>query len=153
MEISPTRNKEGSEPAARLLSAWWKLSQAMKRHVAPRLEREHGVQFKHFLVLTSISHGHLSPGALAEALGMPPSEVSRALDVLSQKGLVRRELDPEDLRRMKLALTPAGEAVLTGMRGSMLELFQRGTGRVPRARLEALADTLNELAHELSKES
>jgi DNA-binding MarR family transcriptional regulator len=134
------------------LSAWWKLSQALKRRVAPRLENEYGVRFKHFLVLTNISRGHRSPGALAETLGFPPSEVSRVLDVLSRKGLVRREVDPEDLRRMKLELTPAGDAVLAGMNGSMSKLFQRDVaGCVPRSRLERLAAALD-IACELSED-
>ncbi len=152
MEISPIRNEDGGEPVSRLLSAWWKLSQALKRRVAPRLENEYGVRFKHFLVLTNISRGHRSPGALAETLGFPPSEVSRVLDVLSRKGLVRREVDPEDLRRMKLELTPAGDAVLAGMNGSMSKLFQRDVaGCVPRSRLERLAAALD-IACELSED-
>ncbi len=53
---------------------------------------------------------------------------------------------------MKLELTPAGEAVLAGMNGSMSKLFQRDmAGCVPRTRLERLSAVLD-IACELSED-
>lgn len=45
-----------------------------------------------------------SPGALAERSGLPTSTVTRILDRLEQRGLVRREPDPVDRRRVRVAL-------------------------------------------------
>lgn len=132
MERSPTRSKAGAESASRLLWVWWTLSRALKRRATPSLENEYGLRFKHLRVLTSISRGHRSVWALAEALGLPPSEVSRVLDVVSQKGLVRHELEPEELRRMTLALTPEGEAVVAGLNRSMRKLLQPELDHGPR---------------------
>ena len=52
MKSFPT--PDPSDHSARVMAAMWKAGQVMKNHVAPMLEREHGVEFKHFVVLERI---------------------------------------------------------------------------------------------------
>jgi len=47
-------------------------------------------------------------GELADRLGLAPSTVTRLCDVLVRKGMVERRAEPEDRRRVNLALTPPG---------------------------------------------
>lgn len=49
--------------------------------------------------------------SLARDLGMDPASVTRALDRIEAKGLLRRERSTEDRRRVQLVLTEQGRAV------------------------------------------
>lgn len=51
-------------------------------------------------------------GAIAERLGINPSNASRACDRLAERGFLRRGADGEDARRVSLALTDAGATLL-----------------------------------------
>lgn len=55
-----------------------------------------------------------SPGALAERTGLPTSTVTRILDRLEERGLVRREPDAADRRRVHVALVGDPFAGLDG---------------------------------------
>ncbi|WNG57587.1 winged helix-turn-helix transcriptional regulator [Archangium gephyra] len=71
------------------------------------------------------------------------------LDIVSQKGLVRRELEPVDPRRVTLVLTPEGEAVVAGLNRSMRKLFREGLDYEPPSpweRLNAVLDIADELS-------
>lgn len=54
----------------------------------------------------------ITVGAIAEGLGINPSNASRACDRLVDRGLVRRVPDSADGRRVCLSLTRSGAALL-----------------------------------------
>jgi DNA-binding MarR family transcriptional regulator len=83
------------------------------RTLGRRLRRElppvHGVSRSAVQVLRVVSHGPApSPSDVAQRLRMTSSNVAAALRELESAGLVRRERDPEDGRRVQLSLTAAG---------------------------------------------
>jgi DNA-binding MarR family transcriptional regulator len=53
---------------------------------------------------------------LAEHLGIVPRSVTTVVDALEQAGLVRREVDPQNRRAIRLHLTDRGTAVRDDMR-------------------------------------
>ena len=53
---------------------------------------------------------------LADHLGIVPRSVTTVIDALEQAGLVRREVDPQNRRAIRLHLTGRGMAVRDGMR-------------------------------------
>ncbi len=53
-----------------------------------------------------------NPSALAEHLGVAASTLSEGIDPLVERGLVRRDRDPADRRRVHYRLTDEGEAAL-----------------------------------------
>jgi DNA-binding MarR family transcriptional regulator len=61
-------------------------------------------------VLYLIREGMTSPGQLARRLWVTPAVVTGLLDRLEQRGFLRREVDPADRRRLRLALTDTGLA-------------------------------------------
>ncbi len=140
-------------PGAELIDAWWSLTQAMKRHVAPVLAREHGVDFKDFVALNIIEHGAMYPGQLCERMSLPPSNVSRVLDDLTRGGLIERHLDPKDSRRVRLSITAKGEAVLRAARASGLEMLHRGLRHLTPDQTLAFAQAVRHLAHNLGEDS
>jgi DNA-binding MarR family transcriptional regulator len=81
------------------------LEARLARHGAGITPFQHGVlRFLQFEVLT-ISE-------ISRRLGMEPSTVLRAVDVLEARGFLERGSDANDRRRRPLAITAAGRALL-----------------------------------------
>jgi len=66
-----------------------------------------GLESKELFLLAEIDE-HPYPAELAATLSMPKATVTLYLKRLEAAGFVRREIDPSDLRRHRLLLTPAG---------------------------------------------
>ncbi len=69
----------------------------------------------HLRVLRAIERGCTSASSISHDLNIPPSSLSRIFDRLEQRGLITRQIDQEDRRRILVAFTPAGEAELADM--------------------------------------
>lgn len=86
----------------------------------------------------------LSVSGLAEAIGVDQPRASRLVQQGADRGWVRREVDPDDARRTRIALTEDGSRMIRGVRGERRERL--GTA------LEAFtADERSELARLLTK--
>jgi DNA-binding MarR family transcriptional regulator len=93
--------------------------------------------------LAAASHP-LSVGEIAEAVGVDQPRASRLVQQTVELGLVRREADPDDARRTRVALTDAGTRIVRGFRGERREAID--------AALAAFTDTERaELARLLTK--
>ena len=66
-----------------------------------------GLESKELFLLAEIDE-HPYPAELAAALSMPKATVTVYLKRLDAAGFVRREIDPADLRRHRILLTPSG---------------------------------------------
>ena len=66
-----------------------------------------GLESKELFLLAEVDE-HPYPAELAVTLSMPKATVTLYLKRLEAAGFVRREIDPADLRRHRLLLTPAG---------------------------------------------
>ena len=97
--------------AVKLWSLNYQLLMSTIASVAPAVA-ELGVEVKELFVLAAIDE-HPHPAALASALLMPKPTITVNLKRFEAAGLVRREIDPGDLRRHRLELTPAGRRVAT----------------------------------------
>src|SRR5260370_24897146 len=72
-----------------------------------------GLDSKELFLLAEIDE-HPYPAELAATLIMPKATVTAYLKRLEAAGFVRREIDPADLRRHRLLLTPAGRRAPAG---------------------------------------
>ncbi|WP_051838468.1 MarR family winged helix-turn-helix transcriptional regulator [Streptomyces sp. NRRL WC-3742] len=70
-------------------------------------------------------HGPANIKALADALGVDSSTVTRQMAPLVASGLVGRVQDPADRRAVRLALTPHGCGQLAEVRDGRAELARR----------------------------
>ena len=61
-------------------------------------------------VLTYLVHHptEVHPGELAEKLSLVPGRMADILKTLEKKGMIRREKDPKDRRRVLVMITPKG---------------------------------------------
>lgn len=68
------------------------------------------LSLRQFAALHGIRDGAESPGELARLWQVTPAVLTGIIDRLERRGLVRREVDPNDRRRQRLALTEEGVA-------------------------------------------
>jgi DNA-binding MarR family transcriptional regulator len=74
---------------------------------------EHGLATADHGVLVALGDfGALSQQQLADRLGADKSHVVRLIDQLEQRGLITRAPDPNDRRRHRIELTPAGRKLV-----------------------------------------
>lgn len=69
-----------------------------------------GLSLRQYAALHCIREGASSPGELARLWQVTPAVLTGIVDRLESRGLVRREPDPMDRRRLRLALTEQGMA-------------------------------------------
>lgn len=69
-----------------------------------------GLSLRQYAALTGICQGASSPGELARLWQVTPAVITGVIDRLEKRDLVRREPNPDDRRRLRLALTDTGLA-------------------------------------------
>lgn len=70
-----------------------------------------GISLRQVAALRGIQEGAASPGELARLWRVTPAVITGIVDRLERRKLVRREPDPVDRRRLRLALTAEGEQI------------------------------------------
>lgn len=65
-----------------------------------------------YRVLALLRYGSSASSALAGRLAVSPPSLTAVVDGLVARGLVARDADPDDRRRLTLQLTPAGRELL-----------------------------------------
>lgn len=90
----------------------------------------------------------LSLNELSERLFAHPSTVSGIIDRLEERGVVRRERDPDDGRGVRLSLTPRGQRMVTGSPPPVQVGLRSALERMPAAQLRQLRRSLDHLVRE-----
>ena len=121
----------------RKLSPWtlWTLNfqvmTSLLAGVAPQI-RALRLEIKEFLLLSKLDE-HPNPAELARALVTPKPSVTFMVKRMEALGYLRRELQPDDLRRFRLTLTPSGRRAMESAREIFDEEFGRRLSRVTQA--------------------
>ena len=95
--------------------------------------------------LAAASHP-LSVGEIAEAVGVDQPRASRLVQQSVDLDLVRREADPDDARRTRVALTDAGARLVRGFRGERREAIDAALAAFTDDERAELARLLTKLA-------
>ncbi len=138
---------EGKQTMSKIDAARvWSLNYRLLMSVITGVAREIsalGLEPKELFLLGAVEE-HPYPAELSKELCIPKPTVSVAVKRLQAAGMLRREIDPNDLRRHRLTLTASGRRTMTlGM-----ELLSRAFG----ARLERLSpNERSQLAATLEK--
>jgi DNA-binding MarR family transcriptional regulator len=106
-------------------------------------------QYRALVVLAS--RGPQSAGAMADALGVHSSTLTRLCDRLVAKGLITRDDEPANRRRVNLALTARGRGLVRSVTTRRRKEIADIVARVPPRQRAALVDALHafgEAAHE-----
>jgi len=101
-------------------------------------------QLKALCVLESDDEGDgRSVKALAESLGVSLPAMSRAVDGLFERGLVKREEDPGDRRMKRVRLTDAGRAAPLALNEARLSALHELMDSLDDEQADALARALD----------
>lgn len=103
-----------------------------------------GLESKELFLLAEIDE-HPYPAELASALSMPKATVTLYLKRLEAAKFVRREIDPADLRRHRLLLTPEGRRAATKGLALLSEEFDKRLGRLTVRQQHDLRDLLEKI--------
>ena len=95
--------------------------------------------------LAAASHP-LSVGEIADAVGVDQPRASRLVQQSVDLDLVRREADPDDARRTRVALTDAGARLVRGFRGERREAIDAALAAFTDDERAELARLLTKLA-------
>jgi MarR family transcriptional regulator, lower aerobic nicotinate degradation pathway regulator len=83
----------------------------------------HGLSLGHVAVLASLNDfGPAAQRELCERLRQDPSDMVALIDGLEERGLVRRDRDPDDRRRHRVTLTAAGRRAQQRALGAMMAI-------------------------------
>src|ERR1700733_8535274 len=98
--------------------------------VARLLERSSGdLNLAHYRVLSAIAEGSERASRVADRLTLGKPTVSAAVESLTKRGLLAREVADDDRRAVTLTLTPAGEAALAEVEEVMVARIDELLGR------------------------
>src|SRR6201998_345812 len=103
-----------------------------------------GLESKELFLLAEIAE-HPYPAELAATLGMPKATVTVYLKRLEAAGFVRREIDPADLRRHRILLTPSGRKAAEDGLVLLSNEFNKRLERLPAARQRDLKNLLEKI--------
>ena len=84
---------------------------------------------------------------LARSIGFDKSWTSRAVEALAAEGLVAKETDGADARRLRISLTAAGRKRFEAMNSRLEDHARQVMNRIPRAKRAAVKQALA-LVHE-----
>ncbi len=121
-DVIPPAEAEAEAEAAEELAATLKLAVG---RIARKLRQAHAVgdtTLSEVSVLARLERdGPDSPGALAELERVRPQAMATTLAALEQRGLVSREPDPSDRRRVVMTVTDAGRTVIRDRRSESVQ--------------------------------
>ncbi len=88
----------------------------------------------------------MEPKALSEQACLLLPSLTRIMQSLEERGLISRAKDPTDGRKLQLAITEEGRALIARHMGESNRIFDELETAFGRERVDELLDLLNELA-------
>jgi len=103
----------------------------------------HGVTVTQgYTLLAFPLNDNISMSALSDKLGLANSTVTRMVDQLVSKGLVRREPDPEDRRVVQVGLTAQGQGLHQALAADFQHFFSMVLAEIPLDQQTPIIDSL-----------
>ncbi len=152
MVASPTASATRAEPKPAPAVAPRSIARLISRvraEVMDALDRElavHDMSAAQMIVLSTLATGEAdSASGLCKGISYDPGAMTRMIDRLEQKGLVRRRPHPEDRRTMNLELTAEGQQLypkLAAVKDAVLKRFLAGFSDAEVATLDRLLNRM-----------
>ncbi|HEY2862479.1 MAG TPA: MarR family transcriptional regulator [Casimicrobiaceae bacterium] len=140
--IYDTKTFEPRVGLGRLLSqVKMELVEALDRELAPL-----DITAAQYVILATLAEGPTeSASGLCKGVSYDPGAMTRMIDRLERKGLVRRIRCPQDRRRINLELTDEGKAVYPRLIESAVTVLNRYLRGFTRAEIEQLETYLKKM--------
>lgn len=89
-------------------------------------EGRYGISRREWRLIVVLSlRGPTSSSELAKRAGLQPGPTSRAISMLTEKGLAARTLQPNDRRKVTIQLTPRGKEIFDALYPVVQDLNER----------------------------
>lgn len=136
-----------------LLIGLRRIARVIDQHSA-RLDRQYGMTAPQALLLRKLQGGERRlSGELARSVQLSAATVTDMLNRLEQRGLVQRERDAQDRRRVWVALTAAGQACMAQVPPLLQDVFARRFEALEDSRQEALLAAVEEIGRMMGAET
>lgn len=135
--MNPPTSSHSPDELYGLVRQTLRLSRRFRQVLDEPLEQATHLNTKEVLVLAAVMDGLDTPGAVADLHRLPAPTVTRIVTKLAAQGLLERVVDPGDLRRQRLRLTPEGEATRRRTRATLQDTVQAHFGHLPPDRVHA----------------
>jgi DNA-binding MarR family transcriptional regulator len=125
------------------------LLEEMDRELAPL-----DVTGAQFIIISQLARGHAATAAeFCKGMVYDPGAMTRLLDRLEQKGLVRRSRLPGDRRRVTLELTDAGKALWPKMNAIVVRVLNHFLTGFSKSEVRELEGFLHRMLANANQES
>jgi DNA-binding MarR family transcriptional regulator len=126
-------------------------SRELERRLTTSLSNIKGISFSEYQLLAALASMHEASATrvdLARQVGLTPSGVTRALQPLEKRKIIKTKRDARDARRSLAALTPAGAELLADARLVVADVIgsQEALEGLSSARREDLSGFFKQLA-------
>jgi DNA-binding MarR family transcriptional regulator len=138
------------DPGLDFLRLLWSIEHGLQR-MSKRMESELGITGPQRLVLRIVGQfPGLSAGALAHIVRLHPSTITGILQRLIARGLLERERDPGDGRRVRLRLNPRALVYTRNSTGTVEKTVTQVLTRVGASDVRAARRVLAEVARKFN---
>lgn len=108
--------------------------------------------FQELILLHTLHHEQeASQHTIAECLNITPGAVSRRIDILTKRGLVKREVDKTSRRTNKIILTPKGLTELQNIDNVLKQGFKKAIDSLSSQEIKQTCTTLEKLLTSFNK--
>ncbi len=110
------------------------------------LQAKQHITVDQWVVLQELERKDKQPQqAIAEAVYKDPPTLTRIIDRLCEKDLIRRELDPGDRRRFRIGLTDAGRDKIEAVKPLLAQFRQKAWAGLSEEEIRQLMSSLNKV--------
>lgn len=119
---------------------WHKISRMYNQQAA-----EHGTTMSIGYILLIIDKEGTPSTQLGPRMGMEPTSLSRTLKVMEDDGLIRREIDKIDKRKVLIFLTELGVEKRRLSKKVVLDFNEKLLAKIPKGKLKAYFDVMEKI--------
>lgn len=126
--------------------SWHRISRMYNQRAA-----EHDLTMSIGFILMSVDKEGTPSTQLGPRMGMEPTSLSRTIKTMEERGLIRREEDLVDKRKVLIFLTPEGVEMRKMVRNFVVGFNERIYAKIPKSKLQAffeVAAQVDELIEE-----
>lgn len=125
----------------------WRTADGLIRGVAEELKRADltPAQYNALRILRGTGKGGLCCGEVGERMISQDPDVTRLLDRMEKRGLIRRERETADRRVVRVWITPRGARLVNSLDEAMSRLHARQLGFLGKRQLRELIHTLAQI--------
>jgi DNA-binding MarR family transcriptional regulator len=120
--------------------AWHKLSRMYNQKAS-----EHGITMSIGFILMMVDREGTPSTKLGPRMGMEPTSLSRTIKTMEDQGLIIRDFDDIDKRKVLIFLTEKGITYRRIVRQTILDFNEKIKKRIPDKKLKIYHEVLNDL--------